>query len=138
MAGVPSATLRHHLRVLERQGLIVERRMGRIRRFFASRGRHGPVWKALALLRDPHLRQLHASLHDRPGSRADIALDAFIAWGWSRSTTYHRLARLEASGLIAQATEGARLEALDLPGLGDGAQDDHENGKLPPTAGTRR
>lgn len=113
-ADVPYGTLRHHLRVLERDGLIVGRKVGRIRRFFGSRGRHGAAWQAWAVLRDPHLRLLHAALRKRPRSRADAALDAFIAWGWSRSTAYHRLSRLEASGLLEKAADGERLRALDV------------------------
>jgi len=51
-----------------------ERRQGRKRRFFENHGRYGDEWQALALLRDPALRQLHELLLTirrvgRPGGR---------------------------------------------------------------------
>ncbi|HEX2066660.1 MAG TPA: hypothetical protein VHI93_07600, partial [Candidatus Thermoplasmatota archaeon] len=62
----------------------------------------------------PWLRQLHEALRACPRRRSAMAVDAEREWGWSRSTTYHRLARLERVGLVA-ARDGV-LEAREVPG----------------------
>ncbi len=105
--GIPAGTARHHLSVLARCGLIREERHRNTLRFFRSDSRFATDWAAYAVLRAPQLRRLHAWLLANPWTIQRDVLDAAAdAWGWSRSTTQHRLARLVDEGLATAHPRG--------------------------------
>jgi predicted transcriptional regulator len=117
MTGMARGTLRHHIARLLQGGHVVERPQGHIRRFFENHGRYGEEWRAIALLRDPNVRQVHDWILLNPGaSAAKLWHHAAQEWGWSKSTTYYRLDRLAKVGLVQREAgrEGA-LQALNLP-----------------------
>jgi DNA-binding transcriptional ArsR family regulator len=105
--GIASGTVRHHLTILHRMGLIEERAHGATRRFFENHGRFEGKWTRVVLLREPNLRQLHEFLVKRNHWHQKEVLEAMQELhGWSRSTTQHRLARLVEGGLLQCRFEG--------------------------------
>ncbi len=109
--GRSPGTVRHHVGVLVAQGLVQRRRDGRAVLLFDARRGAPPATGPSPLLEEPLLR-LDAWLRGHPdASRADAVRHAMQAWGWSRSTAYHRLARVEAA---RQA--GPALPAAGVPG----------------------
>jgi DNA-binding transcriptional ArsR family regulator len=99
LAGEAPGTVRHHVGVLVRQGLATRVRDGRVVRLRDARPdalRAGDP--AAALLLEPALGRLDGWRREHPGATpADAVRHAVEAWGWSRSTAYHRLARLDGS-----------------------------------------
>src|SRR5258708_7956319 len=95
--GIPSGTARHHLSVLKRHRLLVERRHGCTTRFFENHGRFDKTWGDVVLLREASLAELQGwlEIHGESNQSAILA-----AMPWSRSTTQHRLARLLDGGLV--------------------------------------
>lgn len=105
--GLAGGTARHHLTVLRRQGHIVERRHRSTLRFFVA-GTHNDDWEAVVLLRQAGLARLHGWLQEHPGVIQKDALEVAAEWGWSRSTTQHRLQRLVDAGLLEAVPQGRR------------------------------
>ncbi len=107
--GVPAGTARHHLTVLARSQVIVERSHRATLRFFENHGRFDEDWESVVFLREPELRQVHEWLaaQDEPIQK-DLLAHAERAWGWSRSTTQHRLHRLVEGGLVEVQPQGRR------------------------------
>ncbi len=104
--GIPSGTARHHIQVLCQAGLICERAHRSTLRYFENNGQHDDSWNSVVLLREAPLARLHAWLvHRPPAYQKDILLEA-SSWGWSRSTTQHRLSRLVDGGLVTIAAQG--------------------------------
>jgi DNA-binding transcriptional ArsR family regulator len=109
LTGQAIGTTQHHLAVLGRSGLIAKRRHGFTLRFFENHGRHDNVWRELATLQDPHLGALHEWLCLQPELPQQIILDAMQRrHHWPRSTTQHRLSRLEQGGLVQLRVAGRR------------------------------
>jgi DNA-binding transcriptional ArsR family regulator len=97
--GLGAGTVRHHLTVLAKHGLVAERRHGARTAFFEARA-CGDAWRGVVALRDPSLRLLHAAVAAAPGGSQSAFVQAMARHGWTRTTTQHRLARLERHGLL--------------------------------------
>jgi predicted transcriptional regulator len=109
LTGQAIGTTQHHLAVLAKYGLIAKRRQGMTLRFFENHGRHDKVWRELAALYDPRLKALHEWLGAQPELPQQIILDAMQKrHHWPRSTTQHRLSRLEQGGLVQLRLAGRR------------------------------
>lgn len=105
LTGMPPGTLAHHLRVLKREGLVQEMPLGARRIFFAAGGPL-PDEGAATLMREAPLAALHGWLvREGPASQRK-ALDEMGRRGWPRSTTQHRLERLQALGLVSIRRSG--------------------------------
>lgn len=100
LTGQAPGTVRHHVAVLAQQGLVARVRDGKVVRLHDARP--GPPGDpAAAALLEPALRRLDAWRREHPGaSAAEAVRHAVGAWGWSRSTAYHRLARLDEALLV--------------------------------------
>ncbi|HEX2067028.1 MAG TPA: helix-turn-helix domain-containing protein [Candidatus Thermoplasmatota archaeon] len=106
-SGIATGTARHHLNVLKRHRVIVQHPHRGTLRFFASQGGHETTWRATVLLREPGLALLHGWLAERQATpQKEILVEMAGAQGWSRSTTQHRLQRLEAAGLLRTRMQG--------------------------------
>ncbi len=104
--GIASGTVRHHVAVLRQHGVIEEYRHLETLRYFERGSSESARWKDIVHLREPELARLHEWLTGvGPSFQKDI-LAASAAWGWSRSTTQHRLKRLVAGGLISVTDQG--------------------------------
>ncbi len=104
---IPTGTARHHLAVLLRENLIQEHGHHATLRYFENHGRFDDSWNTVVLLREPELNKLHHWLLDHPGViQREILESIGYEWGWSRSTTQHRLARLAAEGLVDIKLQG--------------------------------
>lgn len=115
--GWGAAAVHYHAKVLERAGHLVARRHGRALCFFENHGRYGAQnQRAIAVLREGPLRELHAWLETNPAAtRTAVVQHATLAWKWTRRTTYHRLNRLEAAGLVVGSKQRrARLTVVRL------------------------
>jgi predicted transcriptional regulator len=104
--GIPVGTAAHHVAVLKRSGMLMERAHRATRRFFQNHGRHEADWSWIVLLREPAFKQLHEEVVRLvPCPQKDI-LARMAAAGWSRSTTQHRLDRMVANGILAVRQQG--------------------------------
>ncbi|MHB1262216.1 MAG: winged helix-turn-helix transcriptional regulator [Thermoplasmatota archaeon] len=104
--GIAPGTARHHLTVLVRSGLILERSQGNTQRFFAGDAQHEDSWNTVALLRDSALACLLGWLAANPGAPQRQVIEAMQGNGWSRSTTQHRLKRLAIGGAASVKMQG--------------------------------
>lgn len=105
--GIATGTARHHLTVLVRTKIVVERPHGSTLRFFENHGKFDISWTREVLLREPDLATLHAWIVAHPGSPQKDILNAMETQRrWSRSTTQHRLVRLAAGGLVDLRLQG--------------------------------
>jgi DNA-binding transcriptional ArsR family regulator len=108
--GQADGAVRHHLKVLEKVGLIVRERHRGTVRFFENHGRYRHNWRHVAVLRDDELRRLLDWLKDNPGQpQQAVVRHAGEAWGLTRAATQRRLARLVDWGLVQSQAEGRRL-----------------------------
>ncbi len=98
--GFASGTTRHHLNVLKRHGLVAEYPHKKTLRLFQPSADLESTWQTVVLMRDPHLHRLLMWLDDNPGRPQKGIIEAASDWGWSRSTTQHRLGRLVDEGLV--------------------------------------
>jgi len=106
---IPAGTARHHLTVLARSQVIVERSHRSTLRFFENHGKFDQDWESIVFLREPELRQVHDWLaHQDEPIQKDLLEHAEAEWGWSRSTTQHRLLRLVEGGLVEVQPQGRR------------------------------
>ncbi len=104
---IPAGTARHHLAILRQTNLIQEHGHKATLRYFENHGRFDDSWNTVVMLREPELKRLHKWLLKHPGSMQREILDAAgTDWGWSRSTTQHRLKRLSEEGLIDVKLQG--------------------------------
>ncbi len=104
--GIHSGTARHHVAILVRSGLVMQQEHKATHRFFENHGKYAENWNEVVLLREPELKRLHDWLVANPGSPQKEILAATGAWGWSRSTTQHRLGRLVEDGLVGIRQQG--------------------------------
>jgi predicted transcriptional regulator len=104
--GIAAGTVRHHLNVLERSDLLVERQHGSTIRLFENHGKYDRNWADMVLLREAVLATLYGWLKEHPNSPQKAVLEGMEAHGWSRSTTQHRLARLVDGGLVSIRLQG--------------------------------
>ena len=105
--GVPAGTLRHHLNVLVRSGVLREERVGTTSLAFlpADDTRDAAV---LAVLLEPGM----AALRDLVASAGRVCqrdLVAYLDGIWPRSTVQHRLARLVEAGVLRLTPQGRLL-----------------------------
>ncbi|HUR60995.1 MAG TPA: helix-turn-helix domain-containing protein [Candidatus Thermoplasmatota archaeon] len=103
---IATGTTRHHLTVLKRNGVIMERPHGSTTRFFENHGKFEATWNSVVLLREPALKQLHDWLLANPEVPQKDVLEAMAGHGWSRSTTQHRLQRLVEGGMAELRLQG--------------------------------
>ncbi len=107
--GIPAGTCRHHLSVLQRCQLIVEHRHRQTVRFFENHGKFDQTWEQVVMLREPELARLHALIEQHPKMMQKDILDTAVReWGWSRSTTQHRLERLARNDVVLVEQFGRR------------------------------
>lgn len=106
IVGMAAGTVRHHLNVLQRSGMVVERPHGATVRFFENHGKHDADWVEVVMLREPALKLLFDWLKQSPQSPQTAILEAMEVHGWSRSTTQHRLSRLVDAGLVTIRLQG--------------------------------
>jgi predicted transcriptional regulator len=113
LRGFTRSTVRFNVHMLVSSGLVIERQEGNHTRLFEAKGRGTQL---PALLFNPDLRQLFDFVVANPErTRNRIAFDAKELWGWSRSTTYHRLGRLIQDGLlVVEEGWGAPIRAVPL------------------------
>ncbi|MCA1810480.1 MAG: winged helix-turn-helix transcriptional regulator [Halobacteriales archaeon] len=104
--GVATGTTRHHLSVLKRNGVVMERTHGSTTRFFENHGKFDASWSSVVLLREEPLRDLHDWLVAHPSVPQKDVLEGMAGVGWSRSTTQHRLERLVAGGVVELRLQG--------------------------------
>jgi predicted transcriptional regulator len=101
-----SGTARHHLSVLKRSGHIVEKPHGGTVRFFENHGKYETSWSSVVLLREEPLKQLHDWMMAHPNVPQKAILEGMEQAGWSRSTTQHRLLRLQEGGIAVMRPQG--------------------------------
>ncbi len=107
--GIPAGTARHHIGALLGGRLIQEHAHKSTLRYFENHGRYEETWNTVVLLREPDLKRLHDWVLAHPGSAQGAVVAAGASWGWSRSTTQHRLKRLGEEGLV-EFREHGRLK----------------------------
>jgi DNA-binding transcriptional ArsR family regulator len=114
-----TATL-HHLRLMEKQHLIVSRRMGRSRHFFENGGRFGRDQKAAyAVLQNDRSRQVALFVDAHPGVHQK---DLCEALGLAPSIAHWHVRRLQEAQLIECRRDGRNVTYLPGPGLGEVAR----------------
>lgn len=87
----------YHLKLLERNGLVVSRHEGRYKRFFVTGDQRIQVKDAVALLRNPTSRSIAAQVARQPGL---IQKQVCEALGLSPSLASWHLQRLEAAQVV--------------------------------------
>ncbi len=111
---IPTGTARHHLQVLARANVISIRPHRETLRHFDNHGQFDTSWRVVTILREPELRLLSEWLAGNPGMHQRGIMEESARWGWSRSTTQHRLRRLEAEGMVTVTPRG-RLKCYSVP-----------------------
>jgi predicted transcriptional regulator len=106
--GLSAGNLRHHLSILTRTKVLVEHTHRSTVRIFPNHGRYDDNWRSVVFLREKPLADLHAFVKEHDGCSQSDILDHFQALGWSRSTTQHRLLKLEGAGLVETRPRGRR------------------------------
>lgn len=107
--GATYNTVRYHTDRLCKGGLLSRRTDGNAYRFVVPGDEGGSDWRKKAALRDAGLHRLHRDLQGRrTRSVSQVLQDAQADWGWSPSTTYYRLQKLERLGLARLENEGSR------------------------------
>lgn len=92
--GMAAGTARHHIAVLTRCDVLIERPFGQTLRYFHCDQEQVGDWDAVVVLRQPDMDRMYRWLLDNPGVMQREILDQAEAWGWRRSTAQHRLKRL--------------------------------------------
>ncbi len=130
-----AGTARHHLSVMLRCEVVVERAHGQTMRYFHPDQEHLGDWDAVVVLRQPDMDRIYRWLLDHPGVIQRTVLDAAESWGWSRSTTQHRLKRLVDNDL-AQVRDLGRSKAYRARAVGAAGATDAMRAAFPrPTPG---
>jgi hypothetical protein len=116
LTGQGHSTVRYQIHRLKLGNFVVERSQGRAKCFFAADQGRLPG-EAVVLLREEAVAQLLAWILANPGNTAARAAErAQAGWGWSPSTTHHRVGRLIKAGLLLREpdTRHGTLRASDL------------------------
>lgn len=92
--GMAAGTARHHIAVMTRCDVLIERPFGQTLRYFHCDQEQVGDWDAVVVLRQPDLDRMYRWLLDNPGVMQREILDEAESWGWRRSTAQHRLKRL--------------------------------------------
>src|SRR5688572_20993993 len=80
-----AGAVRHHLNVLRRTGLVIERAHGATTRFFHVDASHNEDWREVVLRRNVDLATLHDWLKLNPQTSQSEVLETMSALGWARS-----------------------------------------------------
>lgn len=104
--GIPTGTTRHHLNVLRRCDLVVEKPHKATLRFFENHGKFDASWDTVVMLREEPLREVHDWLSEHPESPQKVIVAAMMERGHSRGTTQHRLKRLQDAYLVTYRQQG--------------------------------
>lgn len=102
---------RHHLRVLESNGLVLPEKSGRRRCYFvAQEGLSARARTASAALASPAANRVYRAIRDRPGVRQK---DLAAGLGISRTSVIFQVRRLQEAGVVSQEKRGR--EAVYFP-----------------------
>lgn len=97
-------TVVHHLRYLERHGVVRSKTVGRSRHFFVNGGGHDPQQKeAYVLLRNQRNQEVMAFLEQHPGADRNT-IGAAMGMSWNLTAWY--LKRLSEAGLVRGVKDG--------------------------------
>ncbi|WP_049924586.1 helix-turn-helix domain-containing protein [Halopiger djelfimassiliensis] len=105
---VSLSTVRHHVRVLEEEGLVTSVKVGGKRRYYLEDIEHAELEAALA---EPAKRDVLEALADLGPARNGTLADALDR---DPSTVSHHLSSLETDGLVVRERDG-RAVVADLP-----------------------
>lgn len=106
VTGLHHAKVTGHLKRLEEAGLVAVQRWQGADRIFPAEAAGN--LRADLELRQPAQRRLLLLIESKPDLRQDEILALAAGWGWPKSTTQHRLKRLEKVGVIRRETTGDR------------------------------
>lgn len=113
---IASGTARHHLTILKRHGLVMEKPHRATMRYFENHGKYNSTWDAVVLLRKPEFKLLYDYIQNRGQLvQKDILAGMEERFNWSRSTTQHRLAQLVQNGNLSIFLRGRRKEYSAVP-----------------------
>lgn len=105
----------HHLTLLERHRLVVSKRMGRARHFYANGGAPAGRKEAYAVLRNERTRQIAAFIEGHPGA---LQRDIKEAFGVTSSVVHWHVQRLQDAGLVETLRRGRTVRHYDTKRLG--------------------
>jgi predicted transcriptional regulator len=114
--GLGRGVAQHHLNILAKAGLIVKRQHNSRLCYFENHGRYDASWRERIAFREPELEALYEWVRGHPGALQMQTLDAMEEKGWSRSTTQHRLGRLEEYGMVIARKQGRTKRYWDTKG----------------------
>ncbi len=116
-SGLSRNAVLHHLRMLEDQGMIVHRRMGRSTHWFENGGRYGRERKdAYAVLHDDRTRDVAQFILRNPGSHQGAIGSAL---GLSPSVVHWHMKRLEDALLVERERVGRSVQCFPGGSLAD-------------------
>ncbi|HUR26394.1 MAG TPA: winged helix-turn-helix transcriptional regulator [Candidatus Thermoplasmatota archaeon] len=104
--GYALGTVRHHLEVLQRVGLVVANHTRGQVHYFENHGRYSHNWRTVAVQREPLQRHLLEWITGHPGCTQGEVIAEAGAFGASRGTALRRLNRLLSAGLVTVQKEG--------------------------------
>lgn len=133
--GIATGTVRHHLNVLMRGKVIMEKSHGATIRFFENHGLHDASWSRTVVLREEGMKDLFDWVTENPDAPQKDILNAMeLHHGWSRSTAQHRLQRLVHAGVLSIRLQGRLKIYQATPATGaKGASTARPFGLLPAT-----
>lgn len=110
-SALKKGTLLHHLRTLERGGLVKSKRLGRDRAWYDAAAARADA-AVLAALHAPTRQKIVELARSRPGiTQAQIAREVRPA----RATVHHHVAALRAAGLLEARRAGLRSGCFVVP-----------------------
>lgn len=113
--GLSRTAVIHHLRLLERQHLIVSRRVGRSRHYFENGGRYGHDQKeAYAVLQNDRSKAVAEYIKGNPGSMQKALCAAL---GIQPSIAHWHVRRLEEAHIVETVRQGRTVAYFPGPGL---------------------
>ncbi len=113
--GLSRTAVTHHLRLMEKQHLIVSMRHGRTRHFFQNGGRFGSHAKeAYAVLQNERSHEIAQCVASEPGLIQKKVCDAL---GMEASVAHWHLRRLQDAGLVDARRDGRTVRYFPGPDL---------------------
>jgi DNA-binding transcriptional ArsR family regulator len=113
--GLSRTAVIHHLRLLERQHLVVSRRVGRSRHYFENGGRYGHDQKeAYAVLQNDRSKAVAEFIKGHPGSMQKALCAAL---GIQPSIAHWHVRRLEEARIVETVRRGRTVAYFPGPGL---------------------